>query len=332
MVISYKRFIKSLKKSKDKIFLFNGDENFLKDESVNLIKNKYKDLYDIDFDFLEYYGKDTSNSEIGIELNTTPMMNSFRLIIFHNIDKSDVKSKNIIKKWLDNPNDSIIFISTTSEQISLKKTTQFFTKLSETACTVSCYKLKYKEMKEWIIDNIKKYDKVIEDNAIEYLIDMVGFDLYKMNNEIKKIDLYTKNNNITLKDISNVVSDIRTDTIFELVDSIIYKDLKKSIRMAKNVILESSDAIALVSLLYRKLMQCSIIIDMTNKNIDDSKIRESLSISPYALNQLKFSLNQISKLNIFNLFCLLLDTDIKLKNSYNNHGNITDDLIVEFCK
>jgi DNA polymerase-3 subunit delta len=333
MPVSYKKFLKNLKKSNDKIFLFNGDENFLKDEAVNLIKDKYKNFYDIDFDFLEYYGKDINSDEIGSELNTTPMMNNFRFIIFHNIDKSDVKSKNIIKKWLDNPNDSIIFVSTTSEQISLKKTTQFFTKLSEIACTVSCYKLDYKEMKEWIIDCIKKYNKIINDNAIEYLIDMVGFDLYKMNNEIKKIDLYSNSkNNITIEDISKVVSDIRTDTIFELVDSIISKDLRKSIRMAKNVILESSNAIALVSLLYRKIMQCSMILDMINKNLDDSKIRENLSISPYALMQLKVNLPQISKLNIFKLFSLLLDTDIKLKNSYNNYSNIIDDLIIQICR
>ena len=32
--LSYKKFSSSLKKSQDQIFLFNGDEDFLKDEGI----------------------------------------------------------------------------------------------------------------------------------------------------------------------------------------------------------------------------------------------------------------------------------------------------------
>jgi len=331
MAVSYNSFLKKINKSKDKIFLFNGDENFLKNEAINIIKNKYKEYYDIDFDYLEYYGKDTSSEEIIGELNTFPMINDFRLIIVHNIDKCDIKTKNIIKKWLDNPNNSIIFISTTSEQINLKKSTQLFSKLDDIATVVSCYKLDFNNMKEWVIGQFSKLNKNIEENSLEYLIDMVGFDLYKMNNEIKKIDLSIKENNVTINNIKNIVSDIRSDSIFDLVDSMISKDLKKSIRISNVIIKETSDVIAIISLLYRKLMQGSIVIDLINKNIDDNKIRETLSVSPYILMQIKNDLTKISKLNIFKLFKLLLDSDIKLKNSI-DYSSIMNDLIIQFCR
>lgn len=330
MAISYNSFLKKINKSKDKIFLFNGDENFLKDEALSIVKNKYKEYYDIDFDYLEYYGKDTSSEEIIGELNTFPMINELRLIIVHDIDKCDVKTKNVIKKWLDNPNGSIIFVSTTSEQINLKKSTQLFSKFNDTANVVSCYKLDFSGMKEWIINQFSKYNKTIEENSIEYLIDMVGFDLYKMNNEIKKIDLSIKESNITLNNIKNIVSDIRSDSIFDLIDSMIYKDLKRSIRISNAIIKDTSDVIAIISLLYRKLMQGSIVIDLINKNVDDNKIRETLSVSPYILMQIKNDLTKISKLNVFNLFKLLLDSDIKLKNS-TDYNSIMNDLIISFC-
>ena len=330
MAISYNSFLKKINKSKDKIFLFNGDENFLKDEAINIVKNKYKEYYDIDFDYLEYYGKDTSSEEIIGELNTSPMLNELRLIIVHDIDKCDVKTKNVIKKWLDNPNGYIIFVSTTSEQINLKKSTQLFSKFSDVANVVSCYKLDFSGMKEWIVNQFSKYNKTIEENSIEYLIDMVGFDLYKMNNEIKKIDLSIKESNITVNNIKNIVSDIRSDSIFDLIDSMISKDLKRSIRMSNAIIKETSDVIAIISLLYRKLMQGSIVIDLINKNIDENKIRETLSVSPYILMQIKNDLTKISKLNVFNLFKLLLDSDIKLKNSI-DYNSIMNDLIIAFC-
>lgn len=330
MAVTYNSFLKKIPKLKDKIFLFNGDENYLKNEAIGIIKEKYKDKYDIDFDFVEYYGKDAISDELASELSASPMLNEFRLIIINNIDKCDVKSKNVVKKWLDSPNDKIIFLSTTSEQINLKKTIQFFTKLSEVATVVTCYKLDSSEMREWIIDTFNKYKKNIDESVIEYLIDMVGFDLYKMNNEIKKIDLCIKNNSININDVNKIVSDIRTDTIFDLIDSMILKDLKKSIRISKNVISETSDAIALISLLYKKMMQGWVVKDLINKNVDDNKIRENLSVSPYALIQIKNTLPQISKLNVFKLFSLLLEFDIKLK-SNSNCIDIVDDLIIQFC-
>lgn len=330
MSITYSSFLKKIPKLKDRIFLFNGDENYLKNEAINIIKEKYKDKYDIDFDFIEYYGKDAISDELASELSAAPMLNEFRLIIINNIDKCDVKSKNTIKKWLDNPNSTIIFVSTTSEQINLKKTTQIFTKLSEVATVVTCYKLDFSEMKEWIIETFSKYGKTVDESVIEYLIDMVGFDLYKMNNEIKKINLCIKNNNINVNDVNKIVSDIRTDTIFDLIDSMILKDLKKSIRISKNVISETSDVIALISLLCKKMTQGCIVSDLISKNVSDDKIRESLSVSPYALMQIKNTLPQISKLNIFKLFSLLLEFDIKLK-SNSNYIDIVNDLVIQFC-
>jgi DNA polymerase-3 subunit delta len=332
MPITYNRFIKGLKKSKDQIFFFNGDENFLKDNGVLSIIDKYNDKYDKDFDFLEYYGKNINSDELATELVTTPMISDYRLIIIYNIDKCEIKTKNIIKKWLDQPNKFIIFISTTSEQISLKNTTQFFQKLSEVSSTVSCYKLEDKDMKQWIIEKLKESNKTIEESAVEYLVDMVGSDLYKMSNELKKIVLYLNSKeDVKINDVRSLVSDVRSDNIFDLVDSIISKDLKKSIRMSKNVIREGGDAIALVSLLYRKLMQGAVIVDMIKRHIDDNRIRESLGLSPYALMQTKEKLDQISKLDIFKLFRKLLDTDIDLKSNHIDVNVVVENLIIEFC-
>lgn len=329
---SYKKFQTALKKSKERIFLFNGDENFLKSEGISLILSKYDGSYDEDLDIYRAEGKDVNEDQVGIELDTVSMFNENKIVIIDNVDKCTVKTKNVIKKWLENPNENVVALFSTSEKVSPKKV-KFFEQFEKCAIVVNCSKLEYDDLIKWIIDGFEQIKKTIDEDAIKFLIDMVGFDLYKMYNEIKKISIYTREREkVTLKDVEKVVSDIRDDSVFDLVNSIINRDMNKSLKMVSNVVKDrSSQAILLISLLLRQFKHITIFMNLNSKAVSEVDMAQKIGINPYFLKDLRSQSYNFKNVDIFKIFNKLLLTDLKLKSSPLSCNAVIENFIMEFC-
>lgn len=330
--LSYKKFQVGLKKNKERIFLFNGDENFLKNEGISSIMKKYEGTYDEDFDLYKSEGKDVGDEEIAAELDAASMFNENKFVIIENVDKCPIKTKNVIKKWLENPNEGIIALFSTSEKVSAKKV-KFFEQFEKYAVCINCSKLEYDDLIKWIPDRFEQLNKKIDEESIKFMIDMVGFDLYKMNNEIKKISiLVQQRENVILEDVKKVVSDIRDDSVFDLVDAIINKNVQKSLKMIFNVIKDRSDqAILLVSLLLRQFKQISMFIDLNNKGFSEIDMAQKIGINPYFLKDIRIQANKLKDSDIFKMFNKLLLTDLKLKSSPLSCNAVIESLVLEFC-
>jgi DNA polymerase-3 subunit delta len=330
--LSYKQFIKSLKKSKNQIFLFNGNEGFLKGEGTDLLLKKYAGMYDEDFDLVLLNGKEVKDTQIIGELNAAPMMNDYRIIIIRDVNKCTVKVKNIIKKWLDDPSDSIIGIFSTSEQVSPKKV-KFIEKFSDKAVIVNCYEIEYKDMVQRIKDGFAERKREVDEHIIDFMIDMIGFDLSKMKNEIKKVLIYANDKPIiTLDDVSRVVSNIRSDSIFSLVDLIVSKEIQKALKMVSNVIKDRSDqGILLVSLLCRQLKNILIYDNLRRTGLEDSIIAQRIGINPYFLRNIGSQSGKLGTTNVVAAFKKLLLMDIKLKSSPLSCNAIIENFVVDFC-
>jgi len=330
--LSYKRFLTSFRKSKDQIFLFNGNEGFLKDEGISLILEKYEGKYDEDFDLTIMQGKEVNDSQIIGELSAAPMMNEYRIVVIRDVNKCTVKVKNILKKWLDDPGDSTIGVFSTSEQISPKKV-KFIEKFSEKAVIINCYELEYNDMVDRIKGGFADKKRDVDQHIIDFMIDMIGFDLSKMKNEIKKVLIYTVNkDSINLEDVSQVVSNIRSDSIFSLVDMIISKDTVKSLKTIGNVIKDRSDqGILLVALLCRQLKNILIYDSLYRVGLDDITIAQRIGINPYFLRNVGSQSRKLGTTNVVRAFNKLLSMDIKLKSSPLSCNAVIENFVIDFC-
>ena len=88
------------------------------------------------------------------------------------------------------------------------------------------------QLPEWIKGEVKENKFSIEEKAIILLIENIGNNLNKIQNELQKVYLNKKDNQIiNSKDIEMFVGINRDYNLFELQDSLIYKDLKKAIKI-----------------------------------------------------------------------------------------------------
>ena len=90
--------------------------------------------------------------------------------------------------------------------------------------------------RKWIIERQKKYNLNISNEGINKLIELLGSNYRYIDNELQKLSNYKPEGNIIIDDIEIMVSGIKEDSIFELIDAIMVKDNLKASKILENLI------------------------------------------------------------------------------------------------
>ena len=86
------------------------------------------------------------------------------------------------------------------------------------------------QLPQWVKSEVKENKFSIDEKAIILLIENIGNNLNKLENELQKVYLNKKDNEIiNSKDIEMYVGINRDYNLFELQDSLVNKDLNKAI-------------------------------------------------------------------------------------------------------
>ncbi len=188
-------------------------------------------------------------------------------------------------------------------------------------------------MVQRITDSFKEYNKKIDKHIIDYMIDMIGLDIFKMKNEIKKVLIYIGDKDVVvLDDVNAVVSNIRSDSIFTLVDTIFSNNITKSLKITSNVIRDRGDqGILLVSLLSRQLKNVIMYRELANSGLRDNVIVQKIGINQYFLKDIANHAIKTRAVNSVEAFKKLLSVDVKLKSSPLSCNAIIERFVLEFC-
>lgn len=167
-------------------------------------------------------------------------------------------------------------------------------------------------LKTWITNLVKEKNIKLTSDQISMLIQNIGFDKWKLTNEIEKISIYCdskKMNQLDDVDFDNIVGyDIEGD-IWKLVDAFSNRDRKACIRELDKIMKVEDNSQYVIAMLIRELSLLSQVIYCNQNNIDTS----ALKVHPFVLQKIrakarKFSLNDV-KFFIKKLF----DLDFAIK-------------------
>ena len=132
--------------------------------------------------------------------------------------------------------------------------------VNESDADIDCKKQEFEllnglKLKEWTRNKVKDMKGVIDEDALDLLVDYVGSDLFRMENEIIKLVNYSSN--VSLDSIKKLVRDRNEVNIFETINSIAKKDKKGALQSIKKH-LDKGDApiyiLAMIAFQVRKII------------------------------------------------------------------------------
>src|SRR3990170_974606 len=89
----------------------------------------------------------------------------------------------------------------------------------------------------WIRQEVKRSGKPINDDAVLMLADMAGSDMMSLRNDIEKLTLYCRDKKtISMSDVTMVSNNIRSVSVFEVVNAIFDRRLKDAILALKRAL------------------------------------------------------------------------------------------------
>ena len=250
--------------NKNKIFLFYGENNGLKKETISEIINSNKEKTVLNYDEREIL----DNPEILFDnIFSKSLFDKYKTIT---IKRATDKIFKIIEKINEIEIEDLLIILNSDNLEKKSKLRSLFEKSSKLLC-IPCYPDNQQTLARLAYTFFKQKEISISSIMINIIVNKCKSDRENLFNELRKIEFFVKNGKkITEKNISRLINISENHELSEFVDSCLAKDVKKTIRILNENNFNNDDCIAITRIFLNKSKK---ILNLSkefkkNKNID----------------------------------------------------------------
>ena len=223
-----KQIVDDIKSKNTKpIYFLMGEEAYYIDKISDYIENNILAEEEKGFNQMVLYGRDVTIEDIVANAKRFPMMSEKQVVI---VKEAQDLSRNIEKlaAYAENPQPSTVLVicykyKTIDKRKKLAKT------VAEVGCLFESKKLYENQVSEWISSNLRDKGYQIEPKAAHMLVEFLGTNLSKIDNELDKLALVLdKGSVISAINIEENIGISKDYNNFELRKAIGDKELVKA--------------------------------------------------------------------------------------------------------
>ena len=261
------------------IYWLEGEEPYFIDQVVNYAEHKILGEAEVGFNLTVFYGKDADWAAVVNACRRYPMFAERQVVILK--EAKQMRDIDKLEPYIENPLPSTIFV------VSYKdKKVDGRSKLAKTLKSkgemLTTKKMYDNQLPDWTLEMVKKHQLSINQKALMLLVDHVGNDLSRIENEIEKLAVnLAGRTNITEDDIEKYIGISKEFNVFELQEAIGRKDLSKSIRIIQYF--EANPKAAPIQLvlpaLYNYFSKVYMLFGLQNP--DEKSAASALGVNPY---------------------------------------------------
>lgn len=321
-------------------YLIYGEESFLKNHYVNLIKRKTVDSAFEDFNFHSFSGRDTAVEDILKDADLFPMMGSYNLVLVtdYPFDRSENEIKQLQDYFNDIPETTIIVFLYDSIEFPLKnkegkvlsKSKKIETAFAKAGSVVELNAKSEAELVKILVSGFKKRGKSISPNDAKYLISFAGTDIQTLQNETDKISGYVKDSEITRDIIDRLATKSLQARVNDLSKAITAGNYDKAYSILNILFINETKPEFLLSTISRSFIDMYRVkcAKSAGKPASDIKNYFSYPFDTYINNAVRNSQN-LSVKQIRNSLDVIMDADNALKSTSTNKKLIFEEMLVK---
>lgn len=230
--MSIKTFLQEIDKGlTSPAYLLYADNEYPIEEALSAVKRTIPEA-EMAFNF-NVFDMDSADSvptagEITDTLNTVSFFGSRRYVVVRNLQRISTKEFKKFQSYIANPSPNSVFLM--SYTGTLKKEMKESTKGLKTICL----DIRENDLPVWIKEKIRQKGITIKDDAVGYLIGVVGNDIGLLSSEVEKLASFG-NETITISGIKEIVEGSRDYSVFDLTNALREKNIEKVFRIYRTL-------------------------------------------------------------------------------------------------
>jgi DNA polymerase III subunit delta len=217
------------KKSFKPVYWLEGEEDYYIDQVMNFAEHNILSEAEAGFNLTVFYGKDANWPDIINACMRYPMFAERQVVLLK--EAQQMKDIDKLEPYIDNPLISTVFVVSYKEK-KVDGRSKLAKLLKEKGELLSTKKMYENLLPEWTNGLVESKGYSISRKAVMLLVEHIGNDLSRINNEIEKlaVNLGTRKT-ITEDDIEEYIGVSKEYNVFELQDALAKKDLEKAMRI-----------------------------------------------------------------------------------------------------
>ena len=307
------RIVTSIKNGQVKpIYFLMGEEPYYIDKIASYIEEHLMPEEEKGFNQMVMYGRDTSVDEIISNCKRYPMMAERQVII---VKEAQDLSRTIekLEAYSENPQPTTTLVVCYKYK-KIDKRKKLYKSVAKTGVIFESKRLYENQVADWIQKTLKSSGYAISPKASQMLVEFLGTDLSKIDNELQKLQLIApKGTNITPELIEENIGISKDFNNFELRKAIGMRDTVKAHRIINYFAQNTKDnpMVVTVSLLFGYFSQ----ILQYHGTADKSKgnIAKVLKVNPYFVADYVLAARNYPMKKVSQIIAYLRETDVKSK-------------------
>jgi len=285
MTSSYFQLIKEFqKRSFSNTYLLYGEEPFYIDELSDYLTDHVLSDIEKELGLTVLYGRDSNASTVVNCSKQFPMAGERQMVILREAQDMDLKKEEnlgLLLSYLNHPQPSTILVICFKYKAPPVKLLKAIS-ASNNAVAVESKKKYDNEMPVWISTQVKNSGYSISEKAANMLVEFLGTNLEKINNELSKLYINHPKEKIITEDVIELYIGISKDyNIFEFQRALAKKNIMKANQIANHFSLNPNEnsIFKTIPMLFSFFTKVLLIHSLPDKS--ESNILSKAKLSPY---------------------------------------------------
>ena len=216
-------------KSFKPLYWLEGEEEYFIDKVMNYAEHLILTESEAAFNLTVFYGKDANWAEVINACSRYPMFAERQVVLLK--EAQQMKDIEKLESYIENPLSSTVFVVSYKEK-KLDARKKFTKLVKEKGVLFTTKKMYDRDLPQWSQEMMQAKGLSINQKGLALLVDHIGNDLVRIENEIDKLSVNLgKRTTITEDDIEKYIGVSKEYNVFELQAALAAKDLAKSIRI-----------------------------------------------------------------------------------------------------
>ena len=181
------------------------------------------------------------------------------------------------------------------------------------------------QLARWIKETAETKGAAINPAAIRSMADLVGSDLWTLDQELEKLSLYASGREIGEQDVRLMVSQVREASIFEAVDAMIDGRSQVALRLLAQLRDDGREPQYIIAIVERQLRLLALAQDSIDRRLPQNELKRALGTSSdFVVRKTMDQARRHSRRDIAWRYDRLLEADLSIK-----QGRVDPDLALE---